>query len=133
MGRRGYSVALPSSSGELEIISGVTASSISRLSASSTSTRNKPGTCNCWPGDCAEHQSADAGLRAAAEIAEQNLIAQEIGDQFLAGDVDDVAAVMIDSLAGGGFVHDVARPSVPASDKPGPSPRHRGQRDNRSR
>jgi len=39
-----YSVALASSSGELEMISGVTASSISSESASSTSTRKSPGT-----------------------------------------------------------------------------------------
>ena len=37
------------SSGELEMISGVTASSINRLSASSTMTRNSPGTMKLRP------------------------------------------------------------------------------------
>ena len=57
---------------------------------------------------CPAISMPDHGLRGGPQIAQRNLIAEKIGDQFLAGDIDNVAAVMVEALVAAGFVNDMA-------------------------
>ena len=58
-------------------------------------------------GHAARHHTDDR-LRAGAQRAQRDLVAQEIGDELLARNVDDAAAVIVDALLRRGFVRDVA-------------------------